>query len=250
MNELSLENLLGRSKDPSPVPPTLLSAMLRDHRPTKSNKGLGSLRKSTSITTPRECDILFGRGGVSNNAEGNRVYQKVIEQWSGVYSTLQGRNAKTALAWTIYHQMKDQGFRFLKKDKGGDCWTEAPEEACRKKISQRLRERALEVKDEYALTPATVVHSTQDNVEPKNEEYKFDFSGEIPQADDARYAFDNASVIDPTCDDSIKALEAFVDDFPISWISPSPELAVSTNNVPANVFFDIAGLELLLSLTF
>lgn len=104
-----------------------------------------------AIKTPNEIDILFGRGGESNNASGNHRYQKVIEEWSHEYSTLTSRKAKTQLAWKIYMQLKQEGARFLKREKGNPYWTEAPEDDCRKKISQRLRERALEVRDKLDM---------------------------------------------------------------------------------------------------
>lgn len=155
------------------------------------------------VDAPNKADILFGRGGESNNAKGNMRYQKVIAEWSKEYSALTSRKAKTQLAWQIYCQLRQEGARFLKREKGSQYWTEAPEADCRKKISQRLRERALEAKE-------------------KREMDKYTATPEVEQVD-----FDDASIVLPLpedvfdgSDDSIESLVDFADEFPASWMLP------------------------------
>ena len=105
-----------------------------------------AMKDGKAIKTPffNQKDILFGRGGESNKNNGNKRYLKIIDERSLVYGGLKGRKAKTRFAWDIYKQLSGEGARFLKHDShGGKGWEVASPEACRKKISQRLRERAL-----------------------------------------------------------------------------------------------------------
>jgi hypothetical protein len=165
------------------------------------------------VETPTDNDILCGRGGESNNAKGNRRYQKVIEEFSRDYALLSSRKAKTQFAWKIYSRLKEEGYRFLVREKGSRFWTEAPEEACRKKISQRLRERALDGRDGEKKAP------------PPEEVVK----EEIPSSDtlegDAVVSMDQLLPEDAldVSDGSIESLVEFADDFPSSWIDPEPE---------------------------
>lgn len=184
------------------------------------------------IETPNQKDILFGRGGESNNAEGNRRYQKVIESRCQAYSALGGRKAKTQLAWQIYKELRDEGARFLKKEKGSLYWSEAPEGDCRKKISQRLRERALEAKAQRSDLNGKTSPSDDDTIVTTEEESRaFDFFLDeasmdmLPETDFSE------------SDDSIETLMDFADDFPASWtveaaVEPSienkPQLIVSS----------------------
>ena len=91
--------------------------------------------------------VLFGRGGHANNHEGNRTYHATLETRAWEYSRLKGRNEKTKLAWEVVHQMKDEGTRFLHRDKDTGSFYEASDDDARKKVSQRLRELALDVRE-------------------------------------------------------------------------------------------------------
>jgi len=114
-------------------------------------------QKNQVTAHPNDKAILFGRGGESNNNAGNRRYQKVIAEMASKYTLIPGRKEKTIFAWGIYQQLKNEGYHFLKRDSNGMYFEEASDAACRKKISQRLRERALEAKDSVRTPPA--VHS-------------------------------------------------------------------------------------------
>lgn len=89
---------------------------------------------------------MFGRGGHANNHGGNRTYHALLETRAWEYSRLDGRNAKTKLAWEVVHEMKDEGMRFLQRDKKTGSYFEASDDDARRKISQRLRELALDVR--------------------------------------------------------------------------------------------------------
>ena len=110
---------------------------------------------SNIVVANPEKAILFGRGGASNNNVGNHVYQKLCAKRSVEYLNCTKRKEKTSLAWTILNELKSQGVQFFKKkDSKSDCWIQAEDEECRKKISQRLRELALLAKDRHQ-TPET-----------------------------------------------------------------------------------------------
>jgi hypothetical protein len=100
-----------------------------------------------SLTNPVAKDVLMGRGGQSNNHPGNKHYQSVLETHAWEYSQLMGRDAKTKFAWGIFHQLKKEGIRFLRFDRATGEFLEAQPDDARKKISQRLRELALELRE-------------------------------------------------------------------------------------------------------
>ncbi|CAB9501337.1 expressed unknown protein [Seminavis robusta] len=209
------------------VPPqrtTTLISVIRQHREKKS------CRKSLKIEIPRDNDILFGRGGMSNNAEGNRRYQKVIEQWGSHYSTLAGRKAKTQLAWEIYYQLRNEGFRFLKRDNGSQYWTEASDDACRKKISQRLREIVFETTQggrqvspivKSLPTTEVLIPEVTPTASPKEEDAEEEDLLRGPLPDDSDH-------------DSIESLVDTADYFPISWLPSAFEL--TNTSCPLDIF--------------
>ena len=199
-------------KSMSSQPTTLISAM-------RLKKTKTPVRATSIVTKPNPNDILFGRGGESNNAHGNRRYQKVIESWCHSYSALTSRKAKTQLAWQIYNELKKDGVRFLRREKGSRAWSEAPEEDCRKKISQRLRERALEAKDKKDMASGNDYLTSSSR---QKEE-----APEMP-AVDILPDLEEISSEDPLSqdlsesDDSLETLMDFADEFPSSWTLPEP----------------------------
>ena len=107
----------------------------------KASKTISGIKK------PKDLDVLFGRGGSSNNQRGNKRYQAIVESRAIEYAGLTGRNEKTNLSWEIVKQLKKEGARFLRKDKVSGLYFETTDDEFRKKVSQRLRERALEVRE-------------------------------------------------------------------------------------------------------
>jgi hypothetical protein len=99
------------------------------------------------VKNPNAIDVLMGRGGQSNNHPGNKHYQSVLEAHAWEYSQLKGRDAKTKFAWGIFQRLKKECIRFLKCDRAKGVYLEAEDDEARKKISQRLRELALEVRE-------------------------------------------------------------------------------------------------------
>ena len=94
------------------------------------------------IVLPATNDVLFGRGGMSNNNEGNKLYRKEVEKvrpWYRRSCTTEKEKFKLSLAVVDYVRSTLKG-RFLKKDEKGS-WYIVPNNVARLKVSQALREQ-------------------------------------------------------------------------------------------------------------
>jgi Ubiquitin family len=89
---------------------------------------------------------------LSNNHPGNKHYNEFLEQRAWEYLHLNTRKAKTEFAWEVVRQLKQEGSRFLRKEK--DVYVEATDEEARKKVSQRLRDLALGARDQMSRDDA------------------------------------------------------------------------------------------------
>ena len=93
------------------------------------------------IVLPATNDVLFGRGGMSNNNQGNKLYRKEVEKvrpWYRRSCTTEKEKLKLSLAVVDYVRSTLKG-RFLKKDEKG--WYIVPNNVARLKVSQALREQ-------------------------------------------------------------------------------------------------------------
>ena len=122
-----------------------------------------SNKSSRAIKKPKDNDVLFGRGGSSNNQIGNKRYQEIVESRAIEYSQLTERAAKTNISWEIVQQLKKDGARFLRKDKISGFYFETSDDEFRKKVSQRLRERALEVREYVSSQEETMDDSSNES---------------------------------------------------------------------------------------
>lgn len=219
---------LARPKSSEPNT-SLVSAMVYiERRQHKSIVSAGAAKESedTKASLLNQKDILFGRGGESNKNEGNQRYLKIIDERCLIYGGITGRKAKTLFAWDIYKQLKREGFSFLKHDsRGGKGWEEAAPKACRKKISQRLRERALIAREanEHAaqnaklVLPAKKVDPTS-TILPSSILSGIDINEkhEDTKEEDAEESLSVATVVPEAAslyssDDSIETLEEFME---------------------------------------
>ncbi|CAB9515459.1 Polyubiquitin (Fragment) [Seminavis robusta] len=130
----------------NPVPPVAAMVVETTKSAPVPRKIASGRSSSATITKPRDMDILFGRGGLSNNHPGNQHYNKVLEKRAWNYLHLTNRKTKTEFAWEVVRQLKKEGVRFLRKEK--DIYVEAGDEEARKKVSQRLRDLALGARDQ------------------------------------------------------------------------------------------------------
>ena len=86
-----------------------------------------------------ETDVLCGRGGKSNNHDGNKRYRHVIGDLRRQYRGTSTKNDKTALSRSIVEYVNCYGGRFLKMNKM-DQWVVLTTGEARRKTAQALRE--------------------------------------------------------------------------------------------------------------
>ena len=122
------------------------------------------------VEEPTDRDILFGRGGISNNHIGNRIFRTLVETRKAEYRGAI-KHKRLAIAEGIYYAVAAKGGgRFLKKKNNGDGWHLVEGDQAIKKIKQALREsqhtnvmmsyeeipdefRYMFLRDEYDLIP-------------------------------------------------------------------------------------------------
>ncbi|KAL7460590.1 hypothetical protein ACHAXS_003065, partial [Conticribra weissflogii] len=97
--------------------------------------------------SPRENDVILGRGGLSNNNPGNIHFRRVVAALKGEYAKLTKNKDKRSFAVKIYEEIRglDPPGRFLQKSKDGD-WTLASREKAVDKVQHCLREKRNEEK--------------------------------------------------------------------------------------------------------
>lgn len=83
-------------------------------------------------------DVLLGRGGATNNHEGNRRYRTIVADHQSEYLTAR-KKEKVVISRKIVATVHSNGGRFLKRDAGG-IWVEVPDKRATEKTSQALRE--------------------------------------------------------------------------------------------------------------
>lgn len=85
-------------------------------------------------------DVLFGRGGATNNHIGNKRFRALVSEHQPVYLAAKKRD-KSSIARTIVKIIRERGGRFLKKvDDNGTKWEEVGDKKAGEKTSQALRE--------------------------------------------------------------------------------------------------------------
>lgn len=100
------------------------------------------------ILVYQEKDVLFGRGGVSNNHPGNIFWRGVCNEYLMQYIKTP-KNDKKKVAEEIFLEMRNRnpGMLFLQKGrKEDDHWEIEDDEKVLRKIMQRLREKAKEAR--------------------------------------------------------------------------------------------------------
>lgn len=87
----------------------------------------------------RANDVLFGRGGATNNHSGNKKFRTVVAEHQPEYLGARKRD-KAAIARRIVRIVRSRGGRFLRRDEGTGTWTEVGDKKATEKTSQALRE--------------------------------------------------------------------------------------------------------------
>jgi hypothetical protein len=94
-------------------------------------------------------DVLLGRGGATNNHEGNKRYRSIVAHHQHDYLAAK-KKEKAIIARRVVSEVKENGGRFLKRD-SSSLWVEVPDQRATEKTSQALRE-GLDVRN-HAVRP-------------------------------------------------------------------------------------------------
>jgi hypothetical protein len=96
----------------------------------------------SSVSSPTDIDIMFGKGAKYNKHSGNIKYREVVESMKPLYRD-QGTSKKGKKAVTLrcLEKIHDYGGRFLELvSVNPEIWVVVPANKAREKISQRIRE--------------------------------------------------------------------------------------------------------------
>lgn len=101
------------------------------------------LPSTIGMTTYSPQDVLSGRGGGTNQHEGNCFFRSLINENRENYLRAK-KNDKPFISLSIVSAIRQRNGRFLKKDEKRGLWFEIGDAAAREKTSQALRQRAPE----------------------------------------------------------------------------------------------------------
>ncbi|KAL7474195.1 hypothetical protein ACHAW6_000185 [Cyclotella cf. meneghiniana] len=138
----------------SPPPPlfpndsgtdSVFSGSLKDDKnssKSKTKKRRERFIDESTACKPTENDVLFGRGGFTNNHPGNIFFRQEALRLRPFYEQEQSKDAKYEISIILLESVTSRGGRFLEKGKGSDeLWHEVIGNGARRKASQALRER-------------------------------------------------------------------------------------------------------------
>lgn len=87
---------------------------------------------------PSKNDVLCGRGGLSNNHPGNRLFRRLVNVNKALYQQSLSPTHKQMVALSIVEAIRNHGGRFIRKQNGD--WVEISTKEASIKTSQALRE--------------------------------------------------------------------------------------------------------------
>ena len=91
------------------------------------------------ISTPRDSDVLCGRGGAALRHPGNQTYRRLVNLNKGLYITCL-KTEKLKISRSIVAAIREQNGRFLEKNATDDKWYDIGDKKAIEKTSQALRE--------------------------------------------------------------------------------------------------------------
>jgi len=107
---------------------------------TTDNENQSGFEQTIDEIKPTEKDVLFGRGGLSNNHPGNQRYLAKRLELQPSYKKAK-RADKTLISKAFVNAVKAGGARFLKQEEGtSDRWYVVSDKEARRKASQALRD--------------------------------------------------------------------------------------------------------------
>jgi hypothetical protein len=100
--------------------------------------------------------VLCGRGGLSNNHPGNRIFRRIVQENKRIYHSFENPTKKQLLVSSIIKAINLHGGRFVRKER--DVWVEISYKATCLKTSQILGK--LDCTDPYSATTNTLSKTT------------------------------------------------------------------------------------------
>jgi hypothetical protein len=97
------------------------------------------MTEDNSQYEPTAQDVLCGRGGATNNFEGNRRFRALVAQHQRDYLASKKKD-KAAIAQKIVNIVQSRGGRFLQKNGTTGLWGPVTDKKAAEKTSQALRE--------------------------------------------------------------------------------------------------------------
>lgn len=134
-------NLLCRKRSSSEVSSSSTPSVKRQ-RPAQSNE-VKVLPSKVGLTSYGLNDVLSGRGGGTNQHEGNCFFRSLINENREKYLRAK-KNDKPFISLSIVNIIRRRNGRFLKRDEASGLWFEIGDAQAREKTSQALRQRAPE----------------------------------------------------------------------------------------------------------
>lgn len=84
-------------------------------------------------------DVLFGRGGATNNHNGNKKFRVIVTDHQPEYLGARKKD-KAVISKRIVRRVREKGGRFLRRDESSGLWIEVGDKKASEKTSQALRE--------------------------------------------------------------------------------------------------------------
>jgi len=122
---------------------------------------------------PTAHDVLCGRGGATNNHEGNKRFRSIVTGHQEEYLAAKKKD-KALIARRIVSIIQGDGGLFLRKNPTTGDWEEVTDKKAAEKTSQALRE-GLDVRRKVVKSPRRNSESSVDE-EPSSKRQKVDKS--------------------------------------------------------------------------
>ena len=123
---------------------------------SKTKKRRKRVINESTVCVPTEDDVLFGRGGFTNNRPGNIFFRQEALSLRPWYEH-SSKEEKYVISNILLESVKSRGGRFLEKGSDG-LWHEVIGNGARRKASQALRER-IKGRDTSVLSSSTSARS-------------------------------------------------------------------------------------------
>lgn len=135
----------------------------REGMPTKPASIKPVKPSNVGLTSYEVNDVLSGRGGGTNQHEGNCFFRSLINKNRERYLRAK-KNSKPHISMAIVKTVRGRNGRFLRKDDDSNLWFEIGDAAAREKTSQALRQRAPEYRRLLIEKDATNTLNETNNV--------------------------------------------------------------------------------------